>query len=147
MPFFYLHKKWKKKWRKNYDKYIRLPTFQLLISLLFATEKRKERNRYHPAWKGRQDILSNVKPVECFQWLYFRVWDLCPWQQTAGKAEKRVSPAFYSKYILWGRWWWGTHSSVWRSRWHGGSCVRHCGIKKTTLDSKMLCKDAQSLAR
>lgn len=78
----------KKKRRKNYDKYIRLPKFQLLISLFFATEKRKEGNRYHPAWKGRQDILSHVKPVECFLWLYFRVLGFMSMAATAEKAEE-----------------------------------------------------------
>lgn len=38
-------------------------------------KKRKEKgSRYNPALKSVQDILSNVKPVECFLWLYFRVW-------------------------------------------------------------------------
>ncbi|KAM7109928.1 mitochondrial import inner membrane translocase subunit Tim9 isoform X2 [Mycteria americana] len=41
-----------------------------------------------------KDFTSReVKPEE----------DLCPWQQVAGKAEKCVSPAFYSKHVLWRR--------------------------------------------
>lgn len=51
--------------------------------------------------------------------------DLCPWQLVAGKPEKCVSPAFYSKDVLWRRRWWWTHSSVWWSRWHGCSCMGH----------------------
>lgn len=71
-PFSIFTNNGKKLSRKKYNKYVRLPNLQLLISLFFATEKRKEGNRYNPAWKSGQDILSNVKPVECFLWLYFR---------------------------------------------------------------------------
>lgn len=60
--------------------------------------------------------------------LDFSIWGPCPWQQTAGRACTRVSPAFHCKHVLWGRRRRGAHPGVWGSWWHGGASMRHFSV-------------------
>lgn len=75
--------------RKNYDKYGRLPNLQLLISLFFATEKKKREgiDTIQPG-KVYRIYLAMSNQLSAFCGCISGFWDLCPWQQTAGKAEK-----------------------------------------------------------
>lgn len=103
-----------------------------LISLNSKLNKRKKvggENRYSPAVEVCTEYTWQCQTSWVLSVVEFQ--DLCPWQQVAGKAEKCVSPAFYSKHVLWRRRWWWTHSSVWWSRWHGCSCMWHW-IYRTT---------------
>lgn len=87
---FLSSRKMKKKLkRKNYDKYGRLPNLQLLISLFFATEKKKKEgiDTIQPR-KVYRIYLAMSNQLSAFCGCISGFWDLCPWQQTAGKAEK-----------------------------------------------------------
>lgn len=101
--FLSSQKKEKKLKRKNYDKYGRLPKLQLLISLFFATEKKKrEGDRYNSAWRSVQDILSNVKPVECFLWLYFRVWGFMSMAANCCEGRQNIYHLHSTARTFWG---------------------------------------------
>lgn len=88
-PFSIFTKNEKKLKRKNYDKYGRLPNLQLLISLFFATEKKKKEGiDTIQLGKVYRIYLAMSNQLSAFCGCISGFWDLCPWQQTAGKAEK-----------------------------------------------------------
>lgn len=90
MPFFSISQKMKKIKRKNYNKYGRLPNLQLLISFFFLQQDKTREKGIDTIQPGKVHriylAMSNQLSALCGCISGF--WNLCPWQQTAGKAEK-----------------------------------------------------------
>lgn len=127
MPFFSLsHKKKirKKIQRRNYDHCGRLPNLQLLISLCFATIKRRKEGEIQ-SWTLYRKVYLAGRVLSVVD---FRVWGLTSTAASCWEVEDCSSPALYGKDILGGGRGGRTHSSVGWSRWHRSSCVRHFSV-------------------